>query len=127
VEAYLHSLRPQPSPFLDDGQLSEAARRGKKLFDDPRAGCANCHVGELLTDLRTYNVGTRVADDQQDEDAFLTPKLLELWRTAPYLHHGHAATLSDVLTKHNRQDRHGKTSHLNQQELEALVEYLKSL
>jgi cytochrome c peroxidase len=42
-----------------------------------------------------------------------TPTLLGLYRTAPYLHHGKAATLLDVLTTCNQEDRHGKTSHLS--------------
>jgi hypothetical protein len=36
-------------------------------------------------------------------------------------------TLKDVLTTHNPKDQHGKTSHLTPEEVEALVEYLKSL
>jgi cytochrome c peroxidase len=127
VEAYLSGLVPEPSPFLAGGHLSDAARRGKALFEDPAVGCARCHVGDLLTDLKAYDVGTQVADDWQGEHSFLTPKLVELWRTAPYLHHGKAVTLRDVLTTFNRQDRHGRTSHLKQAELEALVAYLKSL
>jgi cytochrome c peroxidase len=77
--------------------------------------------------MKSYEVGTRGDADWPEETAFLTPKLAELWRTAPYLHHGRAVTLRDVLTTHNRQDRHGKTSHLDEAEIEALVEYLKSL
>jgi DNA-binding beta-propeller fold protein YncE len=127
VEIYLRGLSPEPSPWLVDGQLSETARRGKAIFDDPQVGCARCHAGELLTDSRAHDVDTHVADDWQDENSFLTPKLVELWRTAPYLHHGQAATLYDVLTKYNPADRHGRTSHLGQSEIQALVEYLKSL
>jgi cytochrome c peroxidase len=127
VETYLRGLRPEPSPFLVDGQLSEAARRGRALFCDTRVGCARCHVGPLLTDLRGYDVGTHVSQDWQGESRFVTPKLVELWRTAPYLHHGKAATLRDVLTEHNPRDRHGRTSQLDDSEIEALVEYLKTL
>jgi cytochrome c peroxidase len=127
VEAYLHSLQPQPSPFLVAGRLSEKARQGRALFEEARVGCGKCHLGELLTDMKSYEVGTRGDADWPEETAFLTPKLAELWRTAPYLHHGRAVTLRDVLTTHNRQDRHGKTSHLDEAEIEALVEYLKSL
>lgn len=58
--------------------------------------------------------------------AYDTPTLLGVYRTAPYLHHGTAATLMDVLTM-NTQDRHGKTSHLKAGQLEDLVEFLKAL
>ncbi|HEV3443995.1 MAG TPA: hypothetical protein VG099_05085, partial [Gemmataceae bacterium] len=50
-----------------------------------------------------------------------------IYRTAPYLHHGHAKTLADVLTTCNKRDKHGKTSHLKPAEIDDLVEFLKSL
>jgi cytochrome c peroxidase len=127
VEAYLRSLGPAPSPFLVKGGLSDAARRGQALFAHPAVGCAKCHTGELFTDLKFHDVGTRVEADWAEEKEFLTPKLVELWRTAPYLHHGKAATLREVLTTHNRGDAHGRTSHLTTQQVDSLVEYLRSL
>jgi DNA-binding beta-propeller fold protein YncE len=127
VEAYLRALRPEPSPFLVEGGLSATARRGQALFADPEVGCARCHCGELFTDEQAHDVGTRVADDWDGEERFLTPKLVELWRTSPYLHHGKAVNLREVLTKYNPRDRHGRTSHLSEAEITALVEYLKSL
>ena len=51
----------------------------------------------------------------------------EIWRTAPYMHDGSAATLKEVLTSANPNDRHGKTSHLSTAQLDDLVAYLKSL
>ncbi len=56
-----------------------------------------------------------------------TPTLLGVYRTAPYLHHGVAKTLTEVLTKYNKDDRHGKTSHLSKQEVADLAEFLKAL
>lgn len=58
---------------------------------------------------------------------FDTPTLIELWRTAPYLHDGSAATLRDVLTTANPDDKHGKTSHLTADQLNDLIAYLLSL
>ena len=59
--------------------------------------------------------------------AFDTPSLIGVYRSAPYLHDGRAATLRDVLTTHNRDDRHGKTSRLGPGQLDDLIEFLKSL
>ena len=59
--------------------------------------------------------------------AYDTPTLLGVYRTAPYLHHGTAETLKDVLTTRNREDRHGRTSHLEVGQLDDLVEFLKAL
>ena len=55
------------------------------------------------------------------------PQSLGLYRSAPYLHHGKAATLTDVLTTFNKDDRHGATSHLGKQQVADLVEFLKAL
>jgi YVTN family beta-propeller protein len=124
IDAYLKSLKPVPSPHLARGRLSEAARRGGKVFS--RAGCAECHPPPLFTDLQQYDVGTRRAFDGPT-DRFDTPTLVELWRTAPYLHDGSAATVRDVLTTRNRQDRHGKTAALSDREINDLCTYLLSL
>ncbi|NQT85548.1 hypothetical protein HQ560_02215, partial [bacterium] len=125
VRAYLRSLEPEANPFLVDGRLSEKARRGKRVFHSAGAGCSRCHPPPLFTDLRMHDVGTHVDTDLGDD--FDTPSLVELWRTAPYLHHGRAQTLRQVLSWFNASDRHGNTAHLSDEELDALVAYLKSL
>jgi cytochrome c peroxidase len=56
-----------------------------------------------------------------------TPTLLGIYRSAPYLHTGEAATLEDVLTTFNTEDRHGRTSHLSAEEVHDLAEFLRSL
>lgn len=118
IDEYLKSLTPLPSPYLVDGKLSPSARRGKKLFFDRKVGCAICHPAGLFTSLKPYDVGAGLLD---------TPTLIEVWRTAPYLHDGSAATLRDVLTIANLQDRHGRTSHLSSLQIDDLVAYLESL
>jgi len=40
MDTYLRSLKPVPSPYLRNGKLSEAAKRGKKLLKRPAAGNA---------------------------------------------------------------------------------------
>jgi mono/diheme cytochrome c family protein len=126
MDEWLKSLKPAPSPHLVNGQVSEAARRGEKLFQSPDTGCANCHDTELFTDLHSYNVGTQNPFDKEDKE-FDTPTLRELWRTSPYLHDGSAATIRDVLTTRNPKDEHGKTSQLSPQQIDDLAEYLLSL
>ena len=120
IDTYLLSLKSLPSPHLIDGQMSPAALRGQKVF--AQAGCAHCHSGPLYTDLGRYDVGTGIGLDEAQ--AFDTPTLVEVWRTAPYLHDGRAATISDVLTKHNPGDKHGRTSSLTSRELQDLAEFI---
>jgi cytochrome c peroxidase len=126
VQAYIRSMRPAVSPHRIGGELSEKARLGKRIFQSKETGCARCHPEPLFTGLGMYDVGTGVEADGGDA-AFDTPTLVEIWRTAPYLHHGKAATLREVFTTFNKNDRHGKTSRLSESELGALIEYLKSL
>jgi cytochrome c peroxidase len=91
-----------------------------------QADCATCHPPGLFTDLEKYDVGTRARFDQPI-DKFYTPTLIEVWRTAPYLHDGSAATMRDVLTTHNPHDQHGETSNLSNQEIDDLCAYILSL
>ena len=126
MDAYLKSRKPVPSPHLVDGRLSPAALRGEKLFHSAETGCAQCHPPPLFTDLRTHDVGTRNAHDRET-DRFDTPSLVELWRTAPYLHDGSVTTVRDLLVFGNQGGRHGKTSHLSADEILDLCEYLLSL
>ena len=62
LDAYLKSLTPLPSPYLVDGKLSPAARRGKKLYFDRKVGCAVCHPAGLFTMLKPYDVGAGPLD-----------------------------------------------------------------
>jgi YVTN family beta-propeller protein len=124
IDEYLKSLQPVPSPFLVGGKLSQAAQRGKKIFN--RAGCVDCHPPGLFTNLKAHDVGTCGPFDQPG-DQFDTPSLVEIWRTAPYLHDGSAATPREVVTTRNPSDRHGKTSNLSRPEIDDLCAYLLSL
>lgn len=126
IDAYLKSLKPVPSPLLVNGRPSKQARRGERLFNDRRVGCATCHPPGLFTDLKSYDVGTRGNFDQPS-DRFDTPTLVECWRTAPYLHDGSAVSIQEVLTSRNSRDQHGKTSHLSAQDIEDLATYVLSL
>jgi len=126
IDEYLMSLTPVPSPRLVNGKLSDAAKRGEKVFKDAKVGCAVCHPTGAFTDLKPYDVGTLGRFDKAGEK-FDTPTLIEIWRTAPYLHDGSAATIRDVLTTKNAKDEHGKTSHLTKQQIDDLAEYILSL
>jgi YVTN family beta-propeller protein len=124
IDEYLKSLKPVPSPYLVHGKLSKAAGRGRKIFS--QAGCAVCHPPPLYTDLHQHDVGTCGQFDKPT-DQFYTPTLIEVWRTAPYLHDGSAATMRDVLTTRNLEGQHGNVAGLAKQEVDDLCEYVLSL
>ena len=123
IDAYLKSLKPVQSPHLDHGKLSQSAERGKEIFDD--AGCIECHKPPLFSSHELHDLGTGTGMDANKP--FTVPTLKEVWRTAPYLHDGRAATIMEVITKFNQKDSHGSTSSLTEQEKRDLVEYVQSL
>jgi YVTN family beta-propeller protein len=123
IDEYLKALKPVPSPHLTrEGRLSPAAVRGKSVFMN--AGCARCHYGPELTSKKVYDVGTSAGIDSGKQ--LDTPTLVEVWRTAPYLHDGRSRTMMDVLTRDNQEDKHGSTRRLSEQMLRDLAEYVLS-
>ncbi len=122
IDAYLKAMQPVPSPFLAGDARRAAAERGRAVFE--KAGCAACHAGPHLTDLRLIDVGT--GRERDAGVALDTPTLREVWRTAPYLSDGRAASIRDVVTAHNAADRHGRTSDLSPQEIDDLAEFILS-
>jgi YVTN family beta-propeller protein len=132
---YTNSFDFTLSPHIPaPGKLSEAAQRGKQLFFDKQIACASCHSGPYYTDsslkkpFNLHDVGTG-GDDSSEKmgPKYDTPTLLGIYHTAPYLHHGKAKTLKDVLTTCNKDDKHGVTSQLKPEELDNLVAFLQSL
>lgn len=117
VDEYLKSLQPVPSPYLVNGELSEKAKKGRKVFEQLK--CDECHSGPYFTDMKMHRIG----DDIEFENGWDTPTLREVWRTAPYLFDGRAATMEDVFKVH----KHGIKGKLSKGDLEALVEYVNSL
>ncbi len=135
LAAYTNSHKFSLSPHAKQG-LNAAAQRGQKLFLSDRTKCATCHSGPFYTDSQPrpvpeivrHDVGTGHDDPSElMEPAYDTPTLLGLYRSAPYLHHGKAESLHDVLTTWNKQDQHGVTSGLSAAEIDDLVEFLKAL
>lgn len=121
----------------DDAAWRQRFDDGRAVFQ--RAGCAECHAGSAFTDSgftegrtpRLHDVGTLGAGSGQRLGGALpgldTPSLRGLWRSAPYLHDGSAATLRAVLTTRNPDDRHGRTRALTEAELAALETFLMAL
>ena len=125
MDAYLKSLRPVPSPRLVDGRLSPAAERGRELFHSERVGCSRCHPAPRYTDLRAHNVGSRSPSEYSER--FDTPTLVEVWRTAPYLHDGRYATIQELLVEGKHGLRRGREGRLSNQEMDDLIEFVLSL
>ncbi len=133
VDVYLRSLKPVPSPHRvfdrnipdDPGTLTEAARRGEKLFNSDRARCYYCHPAPLYTDMKLHDVKTGTFRDATGE--FDTPTLIEVWRTAPYLHDGRYTTIRELITEGKHVNIAGCLDGLTEEEITDLVEFVLSL
>ena len=55
------------------------------------------------------------------------PHLNNIYDSAPYLHNGIADTLEEIWTRFNPEDRHGVTNDMTKDQLNDLIEYLKTL
>ena len=133
LAAYTNSHKFTFSPHAKGG-LSPAATRGRPLFHSEETRCSHCHKGPFYTDstpgdtIVRHDVGTGNVDSSETMGpAYDTPTLLGVYRTAPYLHHGKAKTLTEVLRKFNPEDKHGKTSHLTDAEISDVMEFLRCL
>jgi YVTN family beta-propeller protein len=116
-------------------KLTEAQMRGKKIFEREmdNAGkvipennrCVTCHPAPYYTNLKLANVGTLASSD--DTIMFDTPHLNNIYASPPYLHDGRAETLEEIWTKYGKEDKHGVANDMSKNQLNDLVEYLKSL
>lgn len=133
---YIYSLPPRPNRFrLPDGQLTPAQERGKAIFNRkvnkfgkaiPESNqCAYCHSGPKYTSQKQFDVGTGKWTDRSP--IFDTPQLVNVALTAPYLHDESARSLEEIWTVFNPHDKHGATNDLTKDELNDLIEYLRTL
>ncbi len=132
---YIRSIPLRPNRWrLQSGDLSPAQERGKNLFErttdkfrKPIAEtnrCSYCHSGPKGTNQKSFDVGTKKATD--NSGLLDTPQLTNIALTGPYLHDGSAKTLEEIWTVFNPQDKHGRTNDLTKDELNDLIEYLRT-
>jgi len=119
--AFFGSPPRAPNPYRHHNP--EALRKGEKIFYQAR--CHPCHPSPTFTDLKKHDLG--LAGETDMKSRFITPSLRDCYRTEPYFHHGEAKTLYEIFTKYNPEDLHGLTSQLTEEELDDLIEYLRSL
>lgn len=133
---YIRNLPLRPNRHrLPGGELTAAQERGKLIFErvrDKRKNpipqikqCSFCHSGPKYTNQKQFDVGTGKATDRSP--VFDTPQLTNIGLTAPYLHDGSARTLEEIWTVFNPRDIHGVTNDLTKDELNDLIEYLRTL
>ncbi len=136
IVAFIESIPLAPNRHSNgDGSLTPAQQRGKVLFERAwtRDGryipignrCITCHPPPYYTDRSMHNVGTRAYFDTEGE--FDTPQLNRVVESPPYLHDGRCWSLEEIWTLYNPYDLHGVANDMTKQELNDLIEYLKTL
>jgi YVTN family beta-propeller protein len=133
---FVYSLPYRPNRSrLAKGELSPAQERGKAIFERtkykngkpiPEANqCATCHSGPKYTNQHQLDVGTGKPTDRSP--VVDVPQLSNVAYSAPYLHDGSARSLEEIWTVFNPKDTHGVSNDLTKDELNDLIEYLKTL
>jgi YVTN family beta-propeller protein len=136
LDLYVTTIERPPNRYRALGApLNPAQRRGKVVFERAMTNdgreiavgnrCITCHFPPYFTDRAVHNVGTKQTNDRDSK--FDTPHLNNIYDSAPYLHNGMAPTLEEIWTVHNPYDQHGVTNDMTKDQLNDLIEYLKTL
>ena len=134
--AFVKALPLRPNRYrLPNGDLTPSQERGKAIFERTRGKngkpipennqCPVCHSGPHYTNQQLADVGSGKWTDRSP--LFDVPQLSNIALTAPYLHDGSARSLEEIWTVFNPKDTHGLTNDLQKDELNDLIEYLKTL
>lgn len=133
---FVYSLPYRPNRYrLANRELTPAQERGKAIFERktdkhgkpiPQTNqCAYCHSGPKFTNQHQVDVGTGKSTDRSP--VLDVPHLRNVAYSAPYLHDGSARSLEEIWTVFNPKDTHGVTNDLTKDELNDLIEYLRTL
>lgn len=148
IAAFVETLHAMPSDYevaKAEGILSPSVIQGEALFRG-KGKCDLCHSGGRFTDERFHNTGVawkgshdlgraQLSGRSEDTRAFKTPSLIELMRTAPYMHDGSLAKLDEVVEHYAAggspedefQDPIIEPIELSTAEREDLVAFLRAL
>ena len=137
ITSYIMTGIPYPPnlQYNPAGNLTEAQQRGKVVFERTTDNfgniipennrCITCHPSPYYTNKKLADVSTLASSD--DSIQFDTPHLNNIYASPPYLHDGRANTLEEIWTLYGKDDKHGLVGDMTKNQLNDLVEYLKSL
>lgn len=123
-------------------KFTQQEEQGEKLFMQQ---CSGCHSGVLFTDFSFRSNGlssdfsdlgrARVTSDESDKGKFKVPSLRNVALTAPYMHDGRFASLSEVLNHYRNPMKQSATLdkeqlskiNLSDKESKAVIAFLHTL
>lgn len=117
IADYERSLESS-SPFDDymngdKNAISESAKRGHKIFMNPKNKCFDCHFTPDFTGDEFRNIGLfngkelndsgryLITKNKNDIGKFKVPGLRNIAKTGPYMHNGMFKTLQEVIAYYN--------------------------
>jgi YVTN family beta-propeller protein len=123
--AFIKAIPLSPNRHVaPDGQLTASQERGRNIFF--QKACDTCHPPAThYTSKTSADVGTAAKYDTSG--LFDVPQLDRIYEKPPYLHNGEARSLEEIWTLYNSTDKHGVTSDMSKEQLNDLVEFLKTL
>ncbi len=134
--AFIKAIPLRPNRYrMADGDPTPSQERGRAIFERtarkdgtpiPESNqCSVCHSGRHYTNQQLADVGSGKPTDRSP--LVDVPQLTNVFATAPYLHDGSARSLEEIWTVFNPNDTHGVSNDLSKDELNDLIEYLKTL
>jgi cytochrome c peroxidase len=141
VAQFIVGAATPDNPFRG-AALNAQQQRGAQIFQS--AACGSCHTGVAMTNngfanvgtlstSTTINEGTTIASTVAPDDfsqmptGLNVPSLLQVGRTAPYLHSGAEPTLKARIMKDVGTNQHGNLAQVSAQDVDDLVSFLKTL
>jgi CxxC motif-containing protein (DUF1111 family) len=151
-ESFMRLLAPPPRDHERDhdgdhdrGHEASRTGRGERVFE--RVGCAVCHRAgftavspiaaingqtvDAFSDFLLHDVGTGdgIVQGEAPANVLRTPPLWGISDSAPYLHDGSAATISEAIRRHANQGAAARDAfqQLSHDEQQALLEFLDSI
>jgi YVTN family beta-propeller protein len=135
LDRYIVTIPRPPNRYRTGKKLTPTQLRGKQIFERSvdNSGneipeiqrCNYCHSYPYFTNREKFDVGSSSRLDTHG--LFDVPHLNNIYATAPYLHDGRASSLEEIWTIYNPKDTHGLTNDLTKDQLNDLIEYLKTL
>ena len=137
LDRYIVTIPRPPNRYRTGKELTKAQLRGKKIFERmydnsgniirEKQRCNYCHSYPYFTSRENFDVGTSSWLDTDAHSTFDVPHLNNIYATPPYLHDGRASSLDEIWTIYNPKDKHGLTNDLTKDQLNDLIEFLKTL
>jgi DNA-binding beta-propeller fold protein YncE/mono/diheme cytochrome c family protein len=123
IVAYITTMAP-PNAAAARAPANAKVVRGREIFNSKESQCATCHSPDTnFADGMQHDVKSKATADRKGD--FNTPSLRGVGGAGPWFHDGRYKTLGALLR--GVDGKMGKTSHLKDDDLDALESYLRTL